>query len=167
MKHWPNISNFRAKAATLATRLLPFIFVIQAHVEKAALFPRRRFRIPASMYRWLLNTRSIVQLLSLVLPLPIRLPFVNKPIVFSVVKFHRSGGFDDLSITFREDGNLFLKSYSFSLSKTYDTWCIFSCRIAYILHFSRILEILRSLWRNSSNLKCKQLSRKNASCAIG
>ncbi|KYN38210.1 hypothetical protein ALC56_07250, partial [Trachymyrmex septentrionalis] len=76
---------------------------------------------PASMYRWLLNTRSIVQLLSLVLPLPIRLPFVNKPIVFSVVKFHRSGGFDDLSITFREDGNLFLKSYSFSLSKTYDT----------------------------------------------
>ncbi|EGI57330.1 Zonadhesin [Acromyrmex echinatior] len=43
------------------------------------------FGLPASMYRWLLNTRSIVQLLSLVLPLPTRLPFVNKPIKFHVL----------------------------------------------------------------------------------
>ncbi|KYN00670.1 hypothetical protein ALC62_08528, partial [Cyphomyrmex costatus] len=59
-------------------------FLDSIFVDLHALFPQRRFRIPVSIYRWLLNTRSIVQFLTLVLPLPTRLPFVNEPIVFNI-----------------------------------------------------------------------------------
>ncbi|KAG5324238.1 ZAN protein, partial [Pseudoatta argentina] len=44
--------------------------IFRASATQRQLFAHIPFILPASMYRWLLNTRSIVQLLSLVLPLP-------------------------------------------------------------------------------------------------
>ncbi|KAG5341164.1 ZAN protein, partial [Acromyrmex charruanus] len=44
--------------------------IFRASATQRQLFAHIPFILPGSMYRWLLNTRSIVQLLSLVLPLP-------------------------------------------------------------------------------------------------